>query len=52
MELNNNSKEVRGRILKTKPLPSIKEVFFEVRRVENKKKVMLGELSTTTAMEN
>ncbi|EXC05244.1 hypothetical protein L484_002665 [Morus notabilis] len=46
MGLNKNLDEVRGRILGTKPLPSIREVFFEVRREESRKKVMLGESST------
>ncbi|KAK2452382.1 putative mitochondrial protein [Trifolium repens] len=43
MGLNKNLDEVRGRILGTKPLPSIREVFSEVRREESRKKVMLGE---------
>ena len=40
--LNPNLDEVRGRILGTKPLPSIREVFSEVRREESRKKVMFG----------
>ena len=40
--LNPNLDEVRGRILGTKPLPSIRAVFSEVRREESRKKVMLG----------
>ncbi|CAJ2679170.1 unnamed protein product [Trifolium pratense] len=43
MGLNKNLDEVRGRILGSKPLPSIREVFSEVRREESRKKVMLGE---------
>jgi len=39
--LNFDLDEVRGRILGTKPLPSFKEVFAEVRREESKQKVML-----------
>lgn len=35
--------EVRGRILGLKPLPSIYEVFTEVRREESRKRVMLPE---------
>ena len=34
--------EVRGRIMRTKPLPSIREVFSEVRREESRRKVMMG----------
>ncbi|XP_073225657.1 uncharacterized protein [Cicer arietinum] len=34
--------DVRGRILGTKPLPNIREVFSEVRREESRRKVMLG----------
>ncbi|KAI9162379.1 hypothetical protein LWI28_026726 [Acer negundo] len=40
--LNHNLDEVRGRILGTKPLLSIREVFSEVRREESRKKVMMG----------
>ncbi|KAL5808179.1 hypothetical protein ACOSQ3_028870 [Xanthoceras sorbifolium] len=40
--LNPNLDEVRGRILVTKPLPKIREVFSEVRREESIKKVMMG----------
>ena len=36
--LNQNLDEVKGRILGTKPLPNIQEVFFEVRREESRKK--------------
>ncbi|KAJ1421360.1 Gag-polypeptide of LTR copia-type [Sesbania bispinosa] len=32
----------RGRILGTKPLPSIREAFAEVRREESRRKIMLG----------
>ncbi|RVW39537.1 Retrovirus-related Pol polyprotein from transposon RE1 [Vitis vinifera] len=39
--LNHNLDEVRGRILGRKPLPSIREVFSEVRREEARRKVML-----------
>ena len=39
--LNKNLDDVRGRILKIKPLPSIREVFFfpEVSRKEIRKKI-------------
>lgn len=40
--LNKNLDEVRGRILGTKPLPSIREAFAEVRREESRRKVMLA----------
>ena len=39
--LNPNLDEVRGRILGTKPLLSLKKVFSEVRREESRRKVML-----------
>jgi len=39
--LNPDLDEVRGRILGTKPLLSLKEVFSEVRREESRQKVML-----------
>lgn len=39
--LDHNLDEVRGRILGRKPLPSIREVFSEVRREEARQKVML-----------
>ncbi|KAL9420128.1 hypothetical protein AB3S75_037830 [Citrus x aurantiifolia] len=41
--LNKSLDEVRGRILGRIPLPSIREVFSEVRREEGRRKVMLGE---------
>lgn len=46
--LNKNLDEVRGRILATKPLPSLREAFSKLRREESKKKMMLRELSTIT----
>ncbi|XP_024026809.1 uncharacterized protein LOC112093143 [Morus notabilis] len=42
--LDKSLDEVRGRILGTKPLPSIQEAFSEVRREESRKKLMLGSL--------
>ena len=39
--LNRDLDEVRGRILGSKPVPSIREVFAEVRREEARRKVML-----------
>ena len=41
MGLNKNLDGVRGRILGTKPLPSIQEVFSEVLREESRMKIML-----------
>lgn len=52
MGLNKNLDEMRGRILGTKPLPSIREVFSEVRREESRKKMMIEESSTIASMEN
>ena len=40
--LNRDLDEVQGRILSIKPLPSVREVFSEVRREETRRKVMLG----------
>ena len=39
--LNTDLDEVRGRVLGRKPLPSIREVFSEVRREEARRHVML-----------
>ena len=43
--LNPSLDEVRGRILGIKPLPSLDEIFSEVRREEHRKVVMLGSTS-------
>ncbi|KAL4562842.1 hypothetical protein LXL04_026873 [Taraxacum kok-saghyz] len=40
--LNQELDEVRGRILGMKPMPSLREVFSEVRREESRRRVMLG----------
>ena len=40
--LNKNLDEVRGRVMGTKPLLSLREAFSEVRREESRKKVMMG----------
>ncbi|KAK3012421.1 hypothetical protein RJ639_010652 [Escallonia herrerae] len=40
--LNKDLDEVRGRILGTKPLPTLCEAFSEVRREESRKKIMMG----------
>lgn len=42
MGLDKSLDEVRGRILGAKPLPSLREAFFEVRREESRKRVMMG----------
>lgn len=39
--LNLDLDEVCGRLLNTKPFPTLREVFVEVRREENRRKVML-----------
>ena len=43
--LNKNLDEVRGKILGTKPLPTIREAFSKVRREENMMKIMLKVVS-------
>ena len=50
--LNRELDEVGGRILGLKPLPSIDEVFAEVRREENRRSVMLAESPSNLAPEN
>ncbi|XP_074354956.1 uncharacterized protein LOC141693695 [Apium graveolens] len=40
--LNQDLDEVRGRILGRKSLPSLREVFYEVRREEMRRKVMIN----------
>ena len=50
--LNQNLDEVRGRMLGTKPLPNIREVFSEVRSEERRKKVMMGSTTTQLATES
>lgn len=49
--LNVEFDEVRGRIIGRQPLPSIGEVFSEVRREESRRNVMLGEKGPGIAME-
>lgn len=41
ISLNKNLDGVRGRILGTKPLPSIRKAFAEVRREESRMKIIL-----------
>lgn len=45
--LNNSLDEVPGRILGTKPLPSLRTVFSEVRHEKSRRKVMLSPQSAT-----
>ena len=40
--LNKNLDEIRGRIMGVKPLPSLREAFYEVRREESRKNLMMG----------
>ena len=44
--------DVKGRILGRKPLPSIREVFSEVRQEECRKRVMLSNSDITTKMDS
>ena len=50
--LNRDLDEVRGRILGRTPLPSIGEAFAEVRREENRRRVMLGEQKEVKSVTN
>ena len=50
--LNIEFDEVRGRIIGRKPLPSIGDVFSEVRREESRRNVMIGKRSIVGAIEN
>ena len=45
--LNRELDDVRSRVLSRRPLPSIQEVFSEVRREESRRKVMLQEHLTS-----
>ena len=50
--LNKHLDEVRGRILGTKPLPTICEAFTEVKREETWKKLMLGKQTAIATTES
>ncbi|XP_021907636.1 uncharacterized protein LOC110821962 isoform X1 [Carica papaya] len=50
--LNKNLDVIRGRVLSTKPLSSIREVFSEVRREESRRKIMMGENDQPHQTEN
>ncbi|KAL8131529.1 hypothetical protein AgCh_007455 [Apium graveolens] len=52
MGLDKSLDEVRGRILATKPLHSLREAFSEVRREESRRKVMLGKLDNLPPSES
>ncbi|XP_073046876.1 uncharacterized protein [Primulina eburnea] len=51
MGLNKTIDDVRGRILGTRPLPALREVFSEVRREESCKRVMLGQSDSQLTIE-
>ena len=42
MVLNKDLDDVRGKVMGTKPLPSLREVFSKACHEERKKKVMMG----------
>lgn len=50
--LNRNLDDVRGRILSRRPLPTTREVFAEVRREENRRKIMMKIDKDENAMES
>ncbi|RVW78433.1 Retrovirus-related Pol polyprotein from transposon TNT 1-94 [Vitis vinifera] len=50
--LNKHLDEVRGRIIGTKPLPTICEAFTEVKREETWKKLMLGKQTAIATTES
>ena len=49
--LNVEFDEVKGRIIRRQPLPSIGEVFSEVRREQSMRNVMLGKKDLGVAFE-
>lgn len=50
--LNVEFDEVRDKIISKPPIPSISEVFFEMRREESRRFVMLGKKTTNEPVEN
>ena len=50
--LNRDLDEVRGRVLGTKPLPKLREVFSEVRIEESRRKFMLWNIAPAPYIEN
>ena len=49
---NKDLDEVHGSILGTKPLPTIREAFAEVKREESRKKLMLGKQTAAATTES
>lgn len=49
--LNQNLDEVRGRVMGTKPLLSIREAFLEVRHEESRNKLMMGAQNSAPILE-
>ncbi|CAH9120755.1 unnamed protein product [Cuscuta epithymum] len=45
--LNKDLDDARGRVLSTKPLPSIREAFSAIRHEESRRKIMMGDASST-----
>lgn len=48
--LNQSLDEVRGRVMGTKPLPSVREAFSKVRDEGSRKKLMMGQYSNSEAI--
>ena len=51
MGLNEDLDDVRGRVIETKPLISLREVFSEVPREKSRKKVMMGGQHSSSTLE-
>lgn len=51
MGLDKSLDEVQGRILGIEPLPSLREVYFEVRREESRKTIMMGHSNTLASID-
>lgn len=49
--LNKNLDKVRGRVMGTKPLLSIREAFLEVHYEESRKKLMMGPQNSAPTLE-
>ncbi|KAH7573583.1 hypothetical protein JRO89_XS03G0175600 [Xanthoceras sorbifolium] len=47
--LNRNLNEVRGQVVAQAPFPSLEEAFAEVRREEDRRKVMLNDNSAISS---
>ncbi|KAH7573582.1 hypothetical protein JRO89_XS03G0175500 [Xanthoceras sorbifolium] len=47
--LNRNLNEVRGQVVAQAPFPSLEEAFVEVRREEDRRKVMLNDNSALSS---